>query len=683
MLKTWHINSVDNLSADRLKKQYNISGFLTKLLLSRGYSDFETEQILQPSSSFDNQQDFADIEAAVLRIENAIESGERVCVYGDYDADGVTSTALLVLHLENMGCDVTYYIPSRYEHGYGLQRKAIDEIAEDDVTLIVTVDNGITSIDEVEYATTLGIDVVITDHHLPGDTIPDAVAVVDPHRVDCPSKFKDLAGVGVAFSLVVALEGGEISEMLDLYAPLVALGTIADMMPLVSDNRLFVTYGLSRIADGDNIGITSLVNACGHNVETLTSTDISFGAVPCINAAGRLGDASVALELLLCECESRADEVANALVTLNSQRKQLESELMAEINKTLCDNPDFLNQDIIVLAGDNWHKGILGIAAAKIMQRYQKPCVLISIQQDGTGVGSARSMEGFSLYNAVLNCSDLLIKFGGHEQAAGITIATENIADFRDKINEYYSECYDSIVPPTLNVDLQINFSDITADNVIEMRRLQPHGVANPEPTFCIRCCKIMTIYSVSDGKYARFRLQSDSSVFYAISFGLSFDDIPFAEGDFVDIVATLDINETYSKSRINVKIVDIRPSSFDEKKYFCDIRNFYYAANGFFDKISTEHSPPTREQVAIVYKHVAKRKSVLYDLELLYYALHGSGVSYYLLLVSVAVLLELSLFEIIYKDGKIYLGISPSAQKTDLDSSELMTNLKKVAIRV
>ncbi len=317
------------------------------------------------------------------------------------------------------------------------------------------------------------------------------------------------------------------------------------------------------------------------------------------------------------------------------------------------------------------------------MQKYQKPCVLISICDDGSAVGSGRSMGGFSLHEAFSYCSDIFDRYGGHEQAAGCRLKSEDVDKFRDKINEYYDSSREDISPPVRDIDLQVDFAEIDSGSVIDMRRLEPHGMGNPQPVFLLRDCEIAEIYSVSGGKYTRFSLKQNLKSFYAISFAFAFDSIPFKKGDIIDVVVTFDINEEYSKDKVNVKILDIRPSSFDEAEYIKNNKNFARAISGNIGKLSSGFGSPTREDVGKVYKYIVKEKSVVYDLDMLYFALSSQGIDFYTLSVSVAVLLELSLLYIENKDEKLYLSVARTDKKVSLDSSELMTNLKKVAISI
>ena len=438
-MKLWNIAELDRQEANAIQNEYGLPAIIAMLLQTRGIKTREEiEDFLNNESEIASPFEIKDMDKAADRVQRAIESGEMICVYGDYDADGVTSTALLYSYLETVGANVIYYIPSRESEGYGMNIGAVDTLAEKGVELIITVDNGIAANKEIAHAKALGIDTVVTDHHMPIDELPDACAVVDLHRPDCPSKFKQLSGVGVAFKLIMALEGEfcDVDMLLDNYADLLSIGTIGDIVELKGENRVFVKRGLQSIINSDRPGIAALIENSGLTGKPLTAGKVSFTLVPRINAVGRLGLSGKSVELLLTEDYEEAQQIAQAMGDDNAERRQIETEILQKIDIEIQQNPSLVLDKIIVIDGENWHQGVIGIVASRVKEAYGKPAIIISRDGDNAKA-SGRSVEGFALCDAVAECSDLLTHFGGHPMAVGLSLASENIELFRKRINEY------------------------------------------------------------------------------------------------------------------------------------------------------------------------------------------------------------------------------------------------------
>ena len=475
--KKWIVSPCDRELAADIAENCGIEPFAALLLCARGMTDeFEVESFLFDTELIDPFT-LPDMEKACERVHKAVDEGERITVFGDYDADGVTSTALMYLFLSSCGAVVDYYIPDRAEEGYGMNNCAIDTLKERGTSLIITVDNGISAIEEIEYAKSLGIDVVVTDHHKVGEVLPDAVAVVDPHRADSICEFNEWAGVGVAFKFICAFDNSLGYELLEEYGDLVALGTVADIVSLRSENRIIVRSGLAfinaAIVDGTlRTGLKALAEV-SDNSGAVDSLSLAFRFSPRINAAGRLGSAQKALKLLLAEDESEAKLIAEEISQLNAQRQSTEGAITEEAIKIIENNAHIKHRRVIVVSGADWHQGVIGIVASRIAERYGKPCIVISESGD-VARGSGRSIEGFSLYEALSYCSDLLVQYGGHVLAAGLSIEKENINTFRDKINEYA----DTLEPVTgvLHIDCKLNPAGIDVDMVESMQILEPFG---------------------------------------------------------------------------------------------------------------------------------------------------------------------------------------------------------------
>lgn len=567
--RRWRIAKSDKMLSRSVAQRFGIDGFTAHLLTSRGFcTDEQISDMLgldDDTAEFIDPLEIIDMDKAVSRIRRAIDEFERIAIYGDYDVDGVTSTALLFSYLESVGANVMYYIPDREGEGYGLNCKAIDTLHEMNIDLIITVDNGISAVVEVAHANSLGIDVVVTDHHQEGDVLPDAIAVVDPHRRDSGCKFKEYAGVGVAFKLVCAIEGDSMA-VIENCGDLVALGTVADVVSLTGENRRLVRLGLRQLQNSGRPGLRSLIDMAGLTGKTITSTSIAFVIAPRLNAAGRLGKASHAVKLLITEDDDEAFTYADELTAKNKERQAIEQIINREVSEMLEKDSSVIFDRVIVIAGEKWNGGVIGIFASKICERYGKPCIIISYDGD-TAKGSGRSIEGFSLYEAISACSEQLIGFGGHTLAAGINLKTENIDSFRKAINEYASHKFPLMPSPELNIDCQLPPSAVTMQFCEASQLLEPFGADNPTPLIAVMGLMLTDIYGAGGGKHQRLTLTRGESVITAMKFSTCDEDFPFKVGDVVDIAITLDKSTYRGRDSLTLIVRDIRLSEthFDE----------------------------------------------------------------------------------------------------------------------
>lgn len=567
--RRWRIAKSDKMLSRSVAQRFGIDGFTAHLLTSRGFcTDEQISDMLgldDDTAEFIDPLEIIDMDKAVSRIRRAIDEFERIAIYGDYDVDGVTSTALLFSYLESVGANVMYYIPDREGEGYGLNCKAIDTLHEMNIDLIITVDNGISAVVEVAHANSLGIDVVVTDHHQEGDVLPDAIAVVDPHRRDSGCRFKEYAGVGVAFKLVCAIEGDSMA-VIENCGDLVALGTVADVVSLTGENRRLVRLGLRQLQNSGRPGLRSLIDMAGLTGKTITSTSIAFVIAPRLNAAGRLGKASHAVKLLITEDDDEAFTYADELTAKNKERQAIEQIINREVSEMLEKDSSVIFDRVIVIAGEKWNGGVIGIFASKICERYGKPCIIISYDGD-TAKGSGRSIEGFSLYEAISACSEQLIGFGGHTLAAGINLKTENIDSFRKAINEYASHKFPLMPSPELNIDCQLPPSAVTMQFCEASQLLEPFGADNPTPLIAVMGLTLTDIYGAGGGKHQRLTLTRGESVITAMKFSTCDEDFPFKVGDVVDIAITLDKSTYRGRDSLTLIVRDIRLSEthFDE----------------------------------------------------------------------------------------------------------------------
>lgn len=503
-----------------------------------------------------------DMDRAASRIDRALRAGEHMAVFGDYDVDGITATAILVDYLRRRGGQVSHYIPRRIEDGYGLSADAMRTLHERGVSLVITVDCGITGVEEVDFAATLGMDVVVTDHHECKDELPRAAAVVDPHRPDCPYPFKHLAGCGVALKLVLALGGEEqAEELLTRYCPLAAVGTVADVMRMAGENRTIVARGLAHITDNDFIGLQALLRETGLDQKEITSVQIGYVLAPRINAAGRMGEADRAAELMLCKDPATARALARELCELNRQRQAVEQEIYAQAIEMIETLPAD-ERHALVLADHQWHQGVVGIVASRLSEKYACPSFMIHISGH-TGKGSCRSWGGFNLFAALEECSDLLLGFGGHELAAGFTIEEDKIPAFRRRMNQCVLRFMGGRpAASALDVDVVLRRPElVTLWEVEQLRRLEPYGNGNERPLFSLLGVTLDRIQGVGQNRHLKLRFSKGTAQMEGIFFSVTPQQCPCQAGERVDVVFYLQVNEFRGSRTVQLQVVDLRPS--------------------------------------------------------------------------------------------------------------------------
>lgn len=561
--KKWLLREFDKARVLEISKNFQISPLTSIILYNRGIREDEAIKKFLSKDLGVMYDPFLmrDMDKAVERIYAAKNSGEKITIYGDYDVDGITAIAILYKHLKELGVSVDYYVPDRMQEGYGVNRDALDKIKLSGSSLIITVDTGITAVEECEYARQIGLDVIVTDHHECKEVIPDAYAAIDPKRKDCSYPFKSLAGVGVVFKLIQALaENDTIDTLMEKYSDLMCLGTVADISPLVDENRVIVTEGLKRFKNTKNVGLKALIDV-STNGKAITTSTIGYIIAPRINASGRLGCASNSVELFLTDDKNRANELANYLCEENSLRQQTEQKMFKEALDYLESHPEVKEDDIIVIPHENWHHGIVGIVSSKITEKFYKPSILFAIDGD-EAKGSGRSVSGFNLFDTLENCTDLLEKFGGHELAAGLTIKASNIEAFRKRINEYAKNYIsETMLTPTIMIDAAIKAPFITIETVRDINNLQPFGVDNPTPAFMVRKIKIHKISVMSEGKHLRMTLLKDGKYLDSVGFGMGEYYHHLEEGDYIDVAFALDINDYKGFQNVQLILKDIKKS--------------------------------------------------------------------------------------------------------------------------
>lgn len=617
-MKVWSVAKVNKERAISMANRLEIPPLLAMMLDIRGITKEEDViNFLQENKDFSDPFLMKDMDKAVERITTAVENGEKICVYGDYDADGVTSTSLIYSYLrDSLGADVMFYIPTRTGEGYGMNKGAVDKIHSLGVTLIITVDNGISAREEIDYANSLGIDTVITDHHMPSGAIPKAVAVVNAHQQDDKSPFKDFSGVGVAFKLVMAIEGeyADVDSLLENFSDIATLGTIGDIVPLVGENRTLVKNGLRHIQNSDRIGINAMKQESGIAEKEINSSNVAFTLVPRINAGGRLGSSEKSVNLLLTEDEDEAVTIADKLGMDNRERQSIEKEILASIDEEVRRTPNIVNDKILVFAGRGWHQGVVGIAASRIKDIYDKPTIIIGIDDDGVARGSGRSVEGFSLCDAVFACSEHLTHYGGHPMAVGISLEKEKINDFRKAINAY---CKDIKMPYNiLHIDCKLNPNQLDLSILDCLSYIEPCGASNPSPIFGLYNMTIIATKEIGNGKHMRITLSRGQGQVpvYAVYFNHNFQSCSYRNGDIVDVAVSLDRNIYNGQENLSVIIKDIKYSQSNNEELIDSERIFDKFAKRYkLTKNEVMSILPTRNDFAYVYRFLKQNKGFIY----------------------------------------------------------------------
>ena len=680
-MKLWTVAPLDKKEATEIQNKYELPAIIAMLLQIRNIkTKEEIEDFLFNDSQIASPFEIKDMEKAVERIKIALDRCELICVYGDYDADGVTSTALLYSYLETIGANAMYYIPSRENEGYGMNKTAVDLLKEKDVKLIITVDNGIAAVEEIAYAKQLGIDTVVTDHHMPTGDLPDAYAVVDLHREDCPSKFKNLSGVGVAFKLVMALEGEEcdVDFLLANYSDLLSIGTIGDIVELKSENRVFVKRGLNSINNSDRVGINALINNAGLTNKELTAGNVSFTIVPRINAVGRLGLSQKSVSLLLTDDAEEAEYISSELCDDNSERQQIEKEILEKIDLRIKKMPSLVTDRIIVIDGEDWHQGVIGIVASRIKEAYGKPTIIIT-KRDGVAKASGRSVEGFPLCDAVFACSDLLEHYGGHPMAVGLSLDENNIEKFRVKINEFASQ-FENMPFDKLNIECKLNPSFLSLDLVESLSYLQPFGAGNPTPIFGLYNMTLNNIIPLSNNKHLKLIFTRNGSTVTALKFFTSTDDFPYKKGDLLDLAVTLDINEYNGNKNVSIIIKALKPTEIDTEKQLQSLRLFEdFCCNRVDDKSKLNTLIPDRNDFALVYRYLRSNGGYKFSIETLVFMLDNM-LSFGKIKVILTAMCELGLIKITEGLNSSSIELMKVNGKVELDSANIIKRLKGVS---
>ena len=663
--------------AATLAAQQKEVGLLAGILAARGVTDpTEALTLLAGEEELSDPMLLTDMDKACARILEAIDKEQTIVVYGDYDVDGVTATALLYQHLKGMGASVKCMLPSREGDGYGLSKNAIQSIHDKGCQLIVTVDNGISALEEAEFAASLGVDLIVTDHHLPHDALPKAVAVVDPRRADDHSPFKGLCGAGVAFKLCAALDGCPPEEMLDYCGDLAAVGTVADVMPLTGENRTLVKAGLKSLQQTDRPGISALLEEVGLEGKPITAENVSYAIAPRINAAGRMDNAVTALQLVLCEDEERAEELAHKLNEINVARQETEQEIVKAAQEQLDAEPAILEDRVILIWGRDWHPGVIGIVASRLVEKTGRPVIVVSVDEHGEGKGSGRSVQGFNLHECIASCEDILLRFGGHAMAAGLSVREENLPELRRRLNEWAArECAVLFTPP-LECDLSIHLDRITVESVRRLEQLAPYGAENPTPVFVLEKAVIDGIFSVSEGKHCRLRLRQGNASIYAVWFGMPPEQLPYTMGDVVDAAVNLSVYESLRGAQLSGRILELHPAGFGNA---AAEQTALVQALRRGTPLSAEQKAriaPERSDIITVYRELQARRWHAEDLQPLFAKLGEENTGK--ILVAITALEQVGLIAVRERSGAKFWELVPAEGKKNLADAPILKCLEE-----
>lgn len=670
-MKKWSVRIPDRNTVLKLMTGCLVTSLTASAIASKGYES--PDSVIKSLNVGELSDPFLikDMKEAADTINAAIDCGERICIYGDYDCDGVMATVILYSYLLETGADVTYYIPERAE-GYGLNNGAIDRIAADGVKLIVTVDNGIAAISEAEHIYGLGLRLVVTDHHQQGEKLPRAEAVVDPHRHDCFSPFKYMCGAGIALKLIAALDGGDCTMALEQFGDLAAIATVADIVSLTGENRFLASYGIQLIENTDRPSLMALKEVCGLTDKPINSQSLGFGIAPRINAAGRFGSPKTAARLFLCEDYDDALVIAQELDGLNNMRKQAENDIIAEIYSMIDNDPSLVYGRVIFLCGKDWHHGVIGIVASRIMEQFGKPCFIAS-DSGGEIRGSARSFGEFSIFEALSYAQEVLEKFGGHPGAGGFTVKSGMSADFGRLLEEYALKDHKVMPQATLAADAPATPAELTVDNVRGLSLLEPFGAENEKPLFYIGEAELLEVLPLSDGLHSKLRLKAGFAKIDALMFRTAPTALPVKVGDRCDMIVTLGVNSYRGRDSVSVVVSDIRPHTFEQSKYFAALGSFEAFMRG--EELPKNYYPsmyPSREEAVKVYKAIPENGI---SLDRLYISLTGKSINYCKFRFAIEAFRELGLVKMNASD----FGVSrvKVSAKTDLYSAPVLEKLR------
>ena len=664
------INKVNPEIVKLLRNKSDLSWLCCMVLASQGCIDITQASELIGCQELSDPFLLRDMREASDCINAAIDEGKRICVFGDYDCDGITATVILYSFLSEMGADVTWRIPERSE-GYGLNENAVREMHENGTELIITVDNGISAVHEAELIAELGMELVITDHHQPGSTLPRAAAVVDAHCEDNYSPFRLYCGAGIALLLVAALNDGDVDMALEQFGDLAAIATIADVVSLTGENRFLVQMGLQYLENTERAGLRALREVSGLSGRELTASNVAFGIAPRINAAGRLRSAKLAVELLLEENPRKAMQLAEELNQINSERRELEAQIIESVLQQVTEHPEMLHERVLVFSGQGWHTGVIGIVASRLVERFGKPCIMIAAE-DGAGHGSARSFGDFSVFGCLTACERHLTKYGGHPAAGGLTIPEEEIPAFIRSVAEYAAENHAEMPELELKAACSLKPEQLTVDEVKSLSQLEPFGAGNPEPVFAIENARVLEIRPLSEGVHTKLRVEVQGMVCDALLFRTPPERVTLSVGSICHLMVRLGVNTYNNNSRVQLVVQDYRISGLKQTKILSALRTYdAYRRGEALSPAVWQAITPTREECIKVYKAVPAKGILLSELML---SMYMQNINCCKMRICLDIFCELGLMIQDVCEGSVKL--SPEKKQTDLNASLILKDL-------
>ncbi len=664
-MKKWKIETPDPQLISQMQRGSDLSALCCTVLVSQGCISLEQAAMRLGSDAICEPAMLCDMQSAADAILAAVDAGKRICIYGDYDCDGVMATVILYTFLYETGADVTWRIPERAE-GYGLNMQAVREMHEDGTELIVTVDNGISAIAEADYIRELGMELVVTDHHQPGKTLPHALAVVDAHREDNFSPFRLYCGAGIALLLVAAMNDGDVGMALEQFGDLAAIATVADVVSLTDENRYLVQMGLEYLENTERPGLIALREAAGLSKQPLTSANIAFGIAPRINSAGRIGSPRLAVELLLAETSERARELAAQLESLNAERRTMGEEIFMSIRQSIEQDTQRIHERVLFFSGEGWHPGIIGIAAARLQERYGKPCFIVSVK-DGMGHGSARSFGDFSVFACLTCCDDLLEKYGGHPAAGGFTVRAENIPALQARIAQYAAQEHPTMPVLELCPACVLRRELLDPGEIATLSQLEPFGTDNPEPLFLAENVRILEIRPLSNGAHTKLLCEVDGVTCEALLFRTTPAATGIKRGDVCHMLVHLSVNTWMGQQSISLNVQDYRPSGINQSRILTAMDTYdRYRRGETLPASYYKAIAPTREECITVYQAVTDLGVRIERLALIMY---HKGINYCKMRICLDCFAELGLVAV--KEGET-IAQRLTAHRVNLEDSQI-----------
>ncbi len=673
-MKKWNIGRPELNYAEELQKNSNLSPLCCQVLVSQGYWNLLQASEFMGCQELSDPFLICDMKEAAEVINSAVDQGKKICIYGDYDCDGVMSTVILYSYLSEIGAEVVWRIPERSE-GYGLNANAVREMHEDGVQMIITVDNGIASVGDAKLIRELGMELVITDHHQPGEELPEALAVVDAHRTDNYSPYRLYCGAGIALLLVAAMNDGDTQMAMEQFGDLAAVATIADVVSLTGENRFLVQRGLEYLENTERPGLRALREVSGLNGKKMDSVSVAFGLAPRINAAGRLESPRLAVELMLEEDPEKAMELARQINDINTRRKSCEADILKDADSQVTEHPEMLSDRVLIFAGNDWHPGVIGIVASRLEERFGKPCFMISIR-DGYGHGSARSFGEFNVFKSLTACGSLLEKFGGHPAAGGFTLKEENIPEFRKQMQAYALEHHKIMPVMEIHAACALRPEFLNPEAVNSLQALAPFGAGNEEPVFLAEQALVQEVRGLSNNAHTRLIVQLFGQNYAALCFGKSPEKLGVSAGQYYHMLVRLNVDDYKGRTSVSLFVQDIRPVGIPQAKLLGAVQVYeQYRRKETLPEEYYKGMLPERRDLAAVYQAVTERPVLP---ETLAAPMMQKKINYCKVLTALDIFIEMGLMAKDFNSGEVRR--LPAQEKINLEDSAILSELRTLA---